>query len=587
MVVFSARSDLPRRSGSAAVRPRLRLVALAAVAASSMILPGAVPADASSPGARAGVLATHAASSVRFGGPIPRLQGVAPADRLVPRPASLQDLSGAGFRFGPRTRVVVDGGPVAVRVARDIARRLRRSTGYSLPVLERSQSPRDALVLRIRPAAHLPGTMGSEGYRLVAGPTRVVIDARTASGLFRGTQTLRQLLPPQVESRVEQPGPWAVPAVRIVDHPRFRYRGAMLDVVRHFLTVAEVKRYINHMALYKLNRLHLHLSDDQGWRIEIKGWPRLTRYGSTTEVGNGPGGYYTQAEYSSIVRYARKRFITVIPEIDTPSHTNAALASYPQLNCDGEAPPLYTGIDVGFSSLCIDKEVTYRFLDDVVGQLARLTPGRYLHLGGDEAHSTDHADYVRFVERVERIVRRHGKRMMGWAETSAAHLRRTGLAQYWNPATGTDSGTETATNAAAQGVRLVMSPASKAYLDMKYAALTPMGLSWAGFVEVKDSYNWDPVTYVSGIKESDVAGVEAPVWTETLKDLRDVEYMAFPRLAGIAEKGWSPAGQTWEEYRTRLATQSPRWEVMGVNYYCSPQVDWTYCRTTPVPPSTE
>ncbi|MFL6134717.1 MAG: family 20 glycosylhydrolase, partial [Nocardioidaceae bacterium] len=130
-------------------------------------------------------------------------------------------------------------------------------------------------------------------------------------------------------------------------------------------------------------------------------------------------------------------------------------------------------------------------------------------------------------------------------------------------------------------------PASKAYLDMKYDALTPMGLSWAGFVEVSDSYDWDPVTFVSGIEESDVAGVEAPVWTETLKDLRDVEYMAFPRLPGIAEKGWSPRGQTWEEYRTRLATQSPRWEVMGVNYYCSPQVDWTYCRTSPVAPAAE
>jgi hexosaminidase len=440
-------------------------------------------------------------------------------------------------------------------------------------------------VLRIRPARNLPTATGREGYRLVVRPARVLIEARTAEGLFHGTQTLRQLLPPQVESPHKQPGPWAIAAVRIVDHPRFGYRGAMLDVVRHFLTVAEVKRYIDHMALYKLNRLHLHLSDDQGWRIAIKGWPRLTEYGATSEVGNGPGGYYTQADYSSIVRYAAKRFIAVIPEIDTPSHTNAALASYSKLNCDGVAPPLYTGIEVGFSSLCIDKSVTYRFLDDVVRQLARLTPGRYLHLGGDEAHSTSHADYVRFVEKLEPIVRRHGKLMMGWAETSAAHLSGTGLAEYWNPATGSDPGTETATDAAAQGVKLVMAPASKTYLDMKYDDLTPMGQSWAGLVEVADSYDWDPVTYVSGIHESDVAGVEAPVWTETLRDLSDVEYMAFPRLPGVAEKGWSTAGHSWAEYRTRLATQSPRWEVMGVNYYCSPQVDWRYCRTSPVAPA--
>jgi hexosaminidase len=586
-VVLSSRSGSAIRTASVAERPRRRLVALTAVAALCMILPGAGPADAGAEGAATGAPAAQAASPVRLGGPVPRLQGVAPAHRLVPAPASMEDLSGDGFRFGPRTRVVVDGGAAAVRVARGVAQRLRRSTGFSLPLLERSRPPRNALVFRTRPAADLPAATGREGYRLVVRPARVVIEARRARGLFRGTQTLRQLLPPQVESRVEQPGPWTLPAIRIVDHPRFRYRGAMLDVVRHFQTVSEIKRYIDHMALYKLNRLHLHLSDDQGWRIEIKGWPRLTRYGGTTEVGNGPGGYYTQAQYSSIVRYARKRFITVIPEIDSPGHTNAALASYPQLTCDGEAPPLYTGIEVGFSSLCIDKQVTYRFLDDVVRQLARLTPGRYLHLGGDEAHSTEHADYVRFVERVERIVRRHGKRMMGWAETSAADLSGTGLAQYWNPATGADPGTETATNAAAQRVGLVMSPASKTYLDMKYTELTPMGLSWAGLVEVSDSYDWDPVTFVSGIKESDVAGVEAPVWTETLKDLRDVEYMAFPRLAGVAEKGWSPAGQPWAEYRTRLATQSARWEVMGVNYYCSPQVEWRYCRTSPVAPAAE
>ena len=583
MVLFS-RAVAARRTGSAQGRPRRRFAALAMVAASSLILSGAGVAHAGSRGAATGHAASQAVSHTRFGGAIPRLQGTAPADRLVPAPTSVQDVSGAGFRIGPRTRVVVDGGGTAVRVAGDIAQRLRRSTGFALPLLEQSRPANNALVLRIRPAADLPKATGREGYRLVVGPAGVAIEARTAEGLFNGTQTLRQLLPPQVESPVRQPGPWKLRAVRIVDHPRFGYRGAMLDVVRHFLTVAEVKRYIDHMALYKLNRLHLHLSDDQGWRIQIKGWPRLTEYGATSEVGNGPGGYYTQAQYSEIVRYAAKHFITVIPEIDTPSHTNAALASYAQLNCDGAAPPLYTGIAVGFSSLCIDKTITYRFLDDVIGQLARLTPGRYLHIGGDEAHSTPRADYVRFVEKVEPIVRRHGKLMMGWAETSAAHLSGTGLAEYWNPATGTDPGTETATDAAAQGVKLVMAPASKSYLDMKYDDLTPMGQDWAGLVEVSDSYDWDPVTFVSGIQESDVAGVEAPVWTETLKDLSDVEYMAFPRLPGVAEKGWSTADHSWAEYRTRLATQSARWEVMGVNYYCSPQVDWSYCRTNPVAP---
>ena len=210
--------------------------------------------------------------------------------------------------------------------------------------------------------------------------------------------------------------------MRIDDRPRFRWRGAHLDVSRHFFSVAEVKRYIDLISQYKVNVLHLHLSDDQGWRIAIDSWPRLTSVGGSTEVGGGPGGYYTKRDYRELVRYAAARYITVVPEIDTPGHTNAALASYAELNCDGIAPPLYTGIDVGFSSLCVDKEITYEFLDDVIRELAALTPGPYLHMGGDEAHSTEDADYVRFIERVQPIVAAHGKRLMGWEEIAQAPL---------------------------------------------------------------------------------------------------------------------------------------------------------------------
>ena len=168
----------------------------------------------------------------------------------------------------------------------------------------------------------------------------------------------------------------------------------MLDVSRHFFTVDQVKRYIDQLALYKINKLHLHLSDDQGWRIAIDSWPRLATYGGSTQVGGGQGGYYTKADYKEIVRYAASRHLEVVPEIDMPGHTNAALASYAELNCDGVAPPLYTGTEVGFSSLCVGKDVTYDFVDDVIRELAAITPGRYLHIGGDEAHSTSHEDYV-------------------------------------------------------------------------------------------------------------------------------------------------------------------------------------------------
>jgi hexosaminidase len=403
----------------------------------------------------------------------------------------------------------------------------------------------------------------------------VRLEAGSAEGLFRGVQTLRQLLPPSVESPTVKPGPWTMPGVEVQDSPRFAWRGTMLDVARHFFTVEQVERYIDLAALYKINTLHLHLSDDQGWRIAIDGWPRLATYGGSTAVGGGKGGYYTQADYTQIVRYAADRYMTVVPEIDGPGHTNAALASYARLNCDGKAPPLYTGTDVGFSSWCIAKSVTYELLDDVLGQLARLTPGPYLHVGGDEAHSTTPADYATFIERVGPIVSEYGKKMAGWNEIGAAKIPAGSVAQYWSTAKGSEKDTQTARDAVAQEAKIVMSPANHAYLDIKYDAGTPLGQDWAGLVEVRDSYDWDPATLVDGVAEKDVLGVEAPLWSETIATNDDIDYMTFPRLPAIAEIGWSPqAERSWTGFRPRLAAQGPRWSAMSVNYYRSPQVPW-------------
>jgi hexosaminidase len=494
------------------------------------------------------------------------------AARIIPAPASLQ-LRHGDFALTRETRIVAASRSAGVaQVASYLADILRPSTGYPLPVSDQRRSGRrDAIVLELGPSAR----PGPEAYRLDVSRHRVRLRARTAEGLFRGVQTLRQLLPARVESATTQPGPWTVPAVRVEDRPRFAWRGAHLDVARHFFTVQEVKRYIELISIYKVNRLHLHLSDDQGWRIVIDSWPRLATFGGSTEVGGGPGGYYTKADYSEIVRYAGAHHITVVPEIDTPGHTNAALASYAELNCDGKAPPLYTGIEVGFSSLCTTKELTYDFLDDVIGELAALTPGLYLHLGGDEAHSTRPEDYVRFIERVQELVHAHGKRLMGWEEIVRAGVSRDSIAQHWSPAAGSAPGTELAREAVRQGVKLVMSPANHAYLDMQYDPSTPLGLHWAGYVEARDAYEWDPATIVDGVGEADVAGVESALWSETLEDIDDIEFMAFPRLPGIAEIGWSPMrGRAWDEYRLRLAAQGPRWEALSVDFYRSPQVPW-------------
>ena len=406
--------------------------------------------------------------------------------------------------------------------------------------------------------------LGDEGYDLTVTPSTVRLAAASPAGLFHGVQTLRQLLPAQ--------GPPRLPAVHIRDRPRFAWRGAMLDVARHFRTVRDVERFVDLMALYKLNRLHLHLSDDQGWRIAIAKWRRLAAHGGSTEVGGGKGGYYTQAQYEGLVRYAAARYITVVPEIDMPGHVHAALSSYPKLACDGKPSPLYTGIDVGFSSLCIGKPVTYDFVSDVVGELARLTPGPWIHIGGDEAMATNAADYVRFINRVQSIVESYGKRMIGWEEIGRARLRRGTVVQHWNtdPAKTALSG-----RAVQQGAKVIMSPAAHVYLDMKYDASTSLGLQWAGYTSVQDAYAWDPARTVPGVGARDVLGVEAPLWSETVHSIRDAEYLAFPRLIGVAEIGWSPArGRSWADYRRRLGAQAPLLDSLRVNYYRAPEIPW-------------
>jgi hexosaminidase len=364
-----------------------------------------------------------------------------------------------------------------------------------------------------------------------------------------------------------------VPGGRIVDYPRFTYRGAMLDVARHFHPVATIKRYLDRIALYKINHLHLHLSDDQGWRIVVDRWPRLATYGGSTQVGGGPGGYYTKAQYQDIVAYAARRHITIVPEIDMPGHTNAALASYAELNCNGVAPPLYTGTDVGFSSLCTTKEITYTFVSDVLTELAALTPGPYLHLGGDEASATSPSQYATFLNRVQPMVAGKGKAVMGWHQIGASAVQHSPgrVVQYW----GLNTSDPLVSTAVSRGAKVVMSPANRAYLDMKYTNQTPLGLTWAGLIEVQTAYGWDPGTHLSGVPASAVLGVEAPLWTETIVTEDHIEFMAFPRLPAIAELGWSPwSTHDWNAFRVRLGAQGPRWTVMGIDFYRSPQVPW-------------
>jgi len=292
----------------------------------------------------------------------------------------------------------------------------------------------------------------------------------------------------------------------------------------------------------------------------------LTEIGGSTQVGGGKGGYYTPEEYKEIVDYARSRYVTIVPEIDTPGHTNAALASYAELNSSEEAPELYIDTKVGFSTLWINSEITYKFLDDVIRELAALTPAPFIHIGGDEARATPEQDYKKFIKRIQEIVVSHDKFAIGWNEIGEAELLPGTIVQQW-----VGVGYQ---NAKKQGAKFILSPANKVYLDMKYDPSTPLGLDWAGLISVKDAYDWEPSNYIEGIDESDILGLEAPLWTETILSMKDIEYMTFPRLLGIAELAWSPKGQRWEEYRQRLAVHGERMQAMGINFFKSPDVDW-------------
>lgn len=514
-------------------------------------------------------LLTFAATACR---PTPASTGPAPTARplisVIPAPAGMSVRAGS-FTIDSTTVIVVDAASdSALAVGEALARQLRPATGFPLSVSRGPAPARGAMILRVDPAR---ADVGDEGYALSVDADNVRLDARAAAGLFHGIQTIRQLLPFGIEGEnaIIKYGDWRIPAVSIIDRPRFAWRGAMLDISRHFFTVDETKQFIDILALYKFNVFHIHLTDDQGWRIEIKSRPQLVASGSGMQVGGGPGGYWTQQDYAEIVRYAAERFITVVPEVDMPAHTNAMLISHPDVSCGRppQPPQPYTSIRVGFSAICSDKEESYRLIDDIIREISAITPGPYFHIGGDEVEMLSHEQYVRFVERAQEIVTRYGKRMVGWEEIAKARLLPTALAQQWK--------SDSAAQALRSGAKIIMSPATKVYLDMKYDASTELGLDWAGRHEINVSYEWDPATFTPGVTEAEIVGVEAPLWSETIRNITAAQYLAMPRLPSVAEVGWTPqSGRRWDDFRRRLAAHAPRWRLLGINYYRSPQIPW-------------
>ncbi|ACD51848.1 beta-N-acetylhexosaminidase [Clostridium botulinum] len=478
---------------------------------------------------------------------------------IIPKPLSYKVGEG-NFIITKDTSIYVKGNTKEEteeisKIAEFIREKLRASTGFELNIIQGKEGKSGSIYLTTIGSKE---SQGNEGYEIVTTPKNVKIVAYKAEGISRGVQTLRQLLPPDIEKNtIANDVEWNIPVSIINDEPEYNYRGLMIDVARHFFTIDEVKRQIDYAAQYKINRVHLHLSDDQGWRLEIKKYPDLTIIGGSTEVGGGKGGYYTQEEFKELVKYAAERYVEIIPEFDMPSHSNAALASYGFLNKDGKRRPLYTGTDVGFSSFMAHSEETYEFIEDVIKEVSKISPSKYIHIGGDEANSTKKEDYDYFVGKVSKMAEKYGKTPIGWDPIDTSpEINSSVILQNWK-----DS------NEAARKkeMKMVISIAQKAYLDMKYNDNTPYGLTWAGYIPVETAYKWDPTDYAP--KEL-VLGIEAPLWTETISDTKAMDYMIYPRLLGYAEIGWTPKeNRDWNQYKNRLKKQGERMKNQGINYY--------------------
>lgn len=507
-------------------------------------------------------------------------------DNLIPRPSHVALLNGPAFTLAPTARIAASG--AATPVARQLASLLRRGTGFDLPTVEDTRPGDISLEL----VETFDG--GPEAYELSVTEGGVVLAASTPAGLFNGVQTLRQLFPASIEGTDPQAGTWVIPAVEIADAPRFAYRGLMLDVARNFFTVQEVKEQIDVMTQFKFNALHLHLTDDQAWRIEIhepaknpSGLPyaKLTEVGgqgavevSTAMPPRGNSGFYTQQDFKDIQAYAATKNVLVIPEIDLPGHVNAALAAIPQLNPDGQAKPMSTTSEVGWSTLTEDLPATYEFVREVLGQLAAITVGPYLHIGGDEAHVTRHDDYVSMVQRFVRIGAETGKSVVGWNEFAAVELPQGSVIQYWH-----GDFEPTVRQAEQNGSRVIMSPAANTYLDQKYASDSPVGLEWVegGPFTWSEYYNWDPAQ--GGLQDQQILGVEGPLWTETVRNNQQAQWLLYPRAVSLAEVAWSGQEVRNPDFRRRLGALGERLATQGVAFQEAPDVEWSAKPEYPFP----
>ena len=506
---------------------------------------------------------------------------------IVPLPRTLLERDGT-LELGATTTIAERGSdPDLDAVTQSLAARLRAATGYAIPIATDPMAPPATIELTLDPAV-----MDDEGYVLDATTTRIAISAKTGRGLFYGVQTLRQLLPPTIDAPGPSAGPLTLPAVRIEDAPRFRYRGMHLDVSRHFFSVDFVKRYIDLLSLYKMNVFHWHLTDDQGWRIEIKKHPELTEIGSQrkeTVVGYpGPnatydgvpyGGFYTQDQIRDVVAYAAVRYVDVLPEIEMPGHCQAALASRPELACT--TGPFETATTWGiFDDVFCPSDATFQFLDDVLGEVASLFPNPLVHVGGDEvpldrwnassvaqgvvakaglASTADLEAY--FIRTIGASLGAMGKKMVAWDEAAGGAKIADLTVMSWRDV---DKGVE----AVGRGYPVIMTPTTSCYFDQPETPNPDGPPTAGGILPLERVYAFDPLpTGLTADEAALVLGAQGNLWTEYIASPDRAEFMAFPRELALAEAVWTPqASREYRDFLARLTGNATHLDALGVNY---------------------
>jgi hexosaminidase len=517
---------------------------------------------------------------------------------IVPQPVSVSPQQGH-FSFNNNIFISAPTSADVQYVTDYLKNKLTKATGY--PVTVSASGSNAAIQLMLNKSSDT--TLKNEGYKLSVTPNGIVIRANKPAGLFYGVQTLMQLLPKEIESDTTVRNvSWTAPCVEITDYPRFAWRGLMFDVARHFFTKQDVKDFIDQMVKYKLNLLHMHLTDDEGWRIEIKSLPKLTEVGAwnvkkvgyfggfsqpTPDEPRNYGGFYTQDDIKELVQYAKERFVNILPEIDVPGHSLAAIAAYPDLSCSGG---VYNhGVSSGESikdwsthtqlvddNLCPANENVYAFLDKVLTEVAQLFPFEYIHMGGDETFKTfwEKSDAVKalmkkenlktmeevqsyFSKRVEKIVESKGKKFMGWDEILEGGLAPDAAVMSWR---GIQGGIE----AAKQKHEVVMSPTTFAYLDyMQGDAIIEPHIY--ATLRLKKAYEFEPVP--EGVDPKYIKGGQGNLWAEQLFNVRHMQYMLWPRAMAVAESVWSPkSAKDWNNFVDRIEAQFPRFDEANVKY---------------------